>query len=104
MLPIGTVVYNSNTENLQMIISYYPIDKETGKQFEYLTCLYPYGYGPDIPYYLINKSDFKYIVHEGLEMAYFDKFASEVEKIAKQPNENAITKITEIDLSKFTEL
>lgn len=104
MLPIGTVVYNSNTENLQMIISYYPIDKDTGEQFEYLTCLYPYGYGSDMPYYLINKSDFKYIVHEGLEMVYFEKFASEVEKIANQPSEIPTSKIIDIDLSEFTEL
>lgn len=102
MLPIGTIIYNSKNQNLQMIISYYPIEKKTGEKFEYLTCLYPLGYGSELPQYFVNSKDFKYIVHEGLKLDYFDDFANEVTKIISNKSEKE--KISDIDMSQFTEL
>lgn len=102
MLPIGTIIYNSNNQNMQMIISYYPLDKKTGEKFEYLTCLYPIGYGTELPQYFVNSSDFKYVVHEGLKLDYFDNFTNELTKIVSK--KSAVEKISDIELSQFTEL
>ncbi len=77
---IGTVIYNDVCKNVQMIISYYPQNAETNELYDYLTCLYPFGYGTNLPQYFVNEEDFRYIVHEGLETPKFDKFKTVLEE------------------------
>lgn len=107
MRSIGTVIYNKKNEGLQMIMSYYPTEVNSGIQYEYLTCSYPIGYGDDLPTYFVNESDFDYIVHEGLESNEFDKLADAITKYInnskQQQNVTGETKVN-FDLSQFTEL
>ncbi len=101
MKPIGTIIYHQ--ERLQMIIAYYPIEKDTNKRYDYLTCLYPVGFSHDLPSYFVNDEDCQYIVHEGLETDGYEQFVDEVKRhIAKMENQQSNQ--PEIDLSKFSQL
>lgn len=103
MKPIGTVIINKNENNLQMIISYFPTNKEDGKRYDYLTCLFPLGFAPDLPLYFINDSDFDLVAHVGLETVDFDKFTDALnDYISNQPGSTKNKE--EIDMSQFTEL
>lgn len=103
MKPIGTVIINKKENNLQMIISYYPSNKDDGKRYDYLTCMYPLGFSPDLPLYFVNDEDFDLVAHEGLETADFDKFSLALDEHIKDVSNNQ-NKETEIDMSQFTEL
>lgn len=92
MKPIGTVVINKKENNLQMIISYYPTNKENGKQYDYLTCMYPLGFSTSLPVYCINECDFDLIVHTGLETVDFDKFAIALEDYINTESSEKIKK------------
>lgn len=106
MLPIGTIIYNKNNKTLQMVISYFPSSKETRERFDYLTCLYPVGYGNELPKYLVNEEDIKYVVFEGLKMDYFDDYINEVKILVENSEEQCSDKLIKenVDLSMFTEL
>ncbi|WOO89862.1 DUF4176 domain-containing protein [Mollicutes bacterium LVI A0078] len=103
MKPIGTVIVNRELNNMQMIISYYPTNKENGKRYQYLTCLYPLGFTTDLPVCFVNEEDIELIAHTGLETVDFDNFAKALDEYIKTESSNENIE-REIDMSQFTEL
>lgn len=84
--PIGTVVTINDAPTMYILISYYVMDTEKKEQYDYLACIYPLGFGNDLPQKFLNDKDIQYIIHEGLETNNFDNYIKLISEEIKDSN------------------
>ena len=100
LLPLGTIIRPKDETEEFMIIGYYPIDKNTNKLYDYITCLYPIGITNE-NHYLINNIDIASIHFYGEqtpELADIRKEIMEIKKLrlAGKPDEEIIKYLEKI--------
>ena len=81
LLPIGSVVLLKDGEKRLMIIGILQSNPEDGREYDYLSCLYPEGFvGPDYTY-LFNHEDIDRIDAEGFADEEHDLFREKLMEI-----------------------
>lgn len=81
ILPIGTVVLLKNAEKRIIITGYYPIEKDSGKTYDYCACLYPEGIIDFEKSLLFNKEDIQNIYFLGYSDIEGQDFISQLKEI-----------------------
>lgn len=80
LLPVGSVVLLKNGKKRVMIFGVKQTDKNSGKEYDYISVLYPEGNMGEIGQYLFNHSDIEEIFFRGYEDEERDEF---IENLAK---------------------
>ncbi|NCB70396.1 MAG: DUF4176 domain-containing protein [Clostridia bacterium] len=82
-LPIGSIVLLNGTEKALMVYGRKQIHLESGKEFDYIGCLYPEGYINDELTIFFNNDQIANVVHEGFsdqsESAFVNEYLGHVE-------------------------
>lgn len=76
-LPIGTVIYLKGIEKRLMIYGRKQIHIETGREFDYIGCLYPEGYINDEYVLFFNSDQIEKVDYKGLSDQENIDFVSE---------------------------
>lgn len=76
-LPIGTIVYLKGAKKRLMIYGRKQIHLETGKEFDYLGCLFPEGYISDEFAYFFNADQIEKVDYDGLNDEENTEFTNE---------------------------
>ena len=80
LLPIGSVVMLKNGQKKVMIFGVKQTDTESGKEYDYISVLYPEGNMGEAGQFLFNHSDIEEIYFRGCEDEERDGF---IENLAK---------------------
>jgi hypothetical protein len=64
LLPIGSVVRLKEAEKSLMIVGTTQVD-ETGKEYDYIACLYPEGYINETMFWMFNHEDIEDVRYVG---------------------------------------
>ena len=84
LLPIGSVVSLNGGEKRLMIFGIVQSDPATGKQYDYLACLYPEGFvGPEQTF-LFNHDDIQKVSCEGFADAEHQEFRDDLALLLKE--------------------
>lgn len=85
-LPIGTIVLLQGTDKPLMVYGRKQTHLESGREFDYIGCLYPEGYITDELTFFFNNDQISSVVHEGYsdktECAFVKEYLGSVENSA----------------------
>lgn len=80
LLPIGSVVMLKNGKKKVMIYGIKQTEQSTGKEYDYISVLYPEGNLGEGTQFLFNHSDIDQIYFRGWENAERDDFLDRLDK------------------------
>lgn len=78
-LPVGSIIkIDEDAPAAIMITGYYPIDKNTGKRFDYSGVIYPEGLNSSLNLLLFNKEDIKLVLFTGYSDELGEKLVNDI--------------------------
>ena len=84
LLPIGSVVMLKNGQKKVMIFGVKQTDTESGKEYDYISVLYPEGNMGEVGQFLFNHSDIEEVYFRGHEDEERDEFIENLAKFYEQ--------------------
>lgn len=84
LLPIGSVVLLKNGKKKVMIFGVKQMDNATGKEYDYISVLYPEGNMGEAGQYLFNHSEVEQVFFKGYEDAEREEFIEKLNEFYEQ--------------------
>lgn len=85
LLPIGSVVYTLDKENMVVVVGYGGIGKKG--IYDYVGLIYPYGFINKELIMLFNSSNVTKVLYEGMKTSEYEKAVSDIQKIIASARE-----------------
>ena len=85
--PIGTVVMLEGGEKRLMIYGILPVNRDEGKTYDYIGCLYPEGFIDNEHCFLFNNDDIKNVEFLGYVDAEQQEFRAKVAEMLDEDEE-----------------